>query len=366
MSVLGCVVLAIVVTRTRYLKSNMVTDTPWRDHNGYIALLLLCVVLSTFGYTAMAKCSAAESAALLKFKSVLLDARGDLATWGPAGGNCCRWRVITLNNTSYSHKGTMSILFYFSLTLVLGSEACDLPLGSRPLQGIKCGTSGVEAIDLTLNAPARNNLVEVDLNNAEAGSIVGDALAKLPQLSSLRTDGLSWPALPLRQLSKVPLRELVIRNGGHLPSDIGTFGGTLERLVVSGTTYITGLPSSVCKLTKLKVLEVSSTGLPSLGPSCLGEITSLEEVRMQNNHKATGGLPVWPTTLPNLKVLDLSNNAHSGNIPVQYGKLGNVELHLGGNHLSSRIPPGLGNKPESTFRPGNEKLCGAPLAACLA
>ncbi|KAG0556518.1 hypothetical protein KC19_11G059600 [Ceratodon purpureus] len=304
----------------------MATGTASREHNGYIALLLLCVVLTTFSHSAMAQCSAAESAALLKFKSVLVDTSGDLATWGPAGANCCSWR------------------------------------------GIKCSATGVEAIDLASTAPALNSAVELDPQNAEASSnIAGDALAALPQLSSIRTDGITWPGpVPLRQLSKVPLRELVIRNapGGHLPSDIGTFGGTLERLVVTGTNYKTGLPSSVCKLTKLKFLEVSSTGMPSLGPSCLGKITSLEEVRMQNNHKVTGGLPVWLTSLPNLKVLDLSNNAHSGNIPVQYGKLANVDLHLGGNHLASRIPAGLSGKPEATFRPGNEKLCGAPLGEC--
>lgn len=301
----------------------MATATAWRVHT---ALLLLGVILATFNHSALALCSPAESAALLKFKSVLLDPRGELATWGAAGANCCSWR------------------------------------------GVKCSASGVEAIDLALDAPAgdNNNLVEI---GPQASSTAGDALGALPHLSSLRTDYVSWNGpLPLRKLANAPIRELVIRNspGGHLPSDIATLGGTLERLVVTGTNYKTGLPSSVCKLVKLKVLEVSSTGIPSLGPSCLGKITSLEEVRMQNNRGVTGGLPVWLTSLPNLKVLDLSNNAHSGDIPVQYGKLGAVDLHLGGNHLANHIPAGLSGKPVPTFRPGNEQLCGAPLAACPA
>lgn len=221
----------------------------------------------------------------------------------------------------------------------------------------------MEAIDLTnFNAP-------VDGNNAASTAAGVDALAALPELATLRTDGSLWNGpIPLRHLSKLPLRELVISNpqSGRLPSDIASFGGTLERLVVTGASFSTGLSSDLCKLTKLKVLEVSSTSIPSLGPSCLGALTSLEEVRMQSNHKVAGGLPVWPTSLPNLKVLDFSNNAHTGNIPVQYGKLGknNVELRLGGNHLSSRIPAGLSGKPLSAFRPGNEKLCGVPLPAC--
>jgi len=85
---------------------------------------------------------------------------------------------------------------------------------------------------------------------------------------------------------------------------------------------------------------------------------------MMGNRKVTGGLPVWPTALKNLKVLDFSNNAHSGSIPVQYGKLGAVDLHLGGNHLAGSVPAGLSAKPAETFRPGNEKLCGAPLPPC--
>lgn len=58
------------------------------------ALLLLGVCLVAFCQSVSAQCSAAEAAALLKFKSVVLDPRDDLATWtGPAGANCCSWRV---------------------------------------------------------------------------------------------------------------------------------------------------------------------------------------------------------------------------------------------------------------------------------
>lgn len=64
--------------------------------NGYIALLLLGVCLAAFTNSAMAQCSAAESAALLKFKSVVLDPRGDLATW--TGGDCCSWKVRLARN----------------------------------------------------------------------------------------------------------------------------------------------------------------------------------------------------------------------------------------------------------------------------
>jgi len=64
-----------------------------RTRQGWVALLLLGVWLTTFCHSATAQCSAAESAALLKFKSVVLDPRGDLATWTGEGANCCSWRV---------------------------------------------------------------------------------------------------------------------------------------------------------------------------------------------------------------------------------------------------------------------------------
>ncbi|XP_024403371.1 uncharacterized protein [Physcomitrium patens] len=300
---------------------------------GYVAVLL-CIFLSFFTYSAMAQCSLEESRALLKFKSVVLDPRDDLGDWGPESGNCCGWR------------------------------------------GVLCSRSGVGGIDLDLDVPIRGRTVTIDPNNPQALVIAYEALSKLSQLVIFRTNWVSWRGpLPLRELSKLPLREIVIRNGdignqgrfgGSLQNDISNFAGTLEILVIQGSSYNTGLPSALCKLKNLKELEVSQSWIPNLGPACLGSLTSLEKVRMQMNRKATGGLPTWPTRLPNLKVLDFSNNAHSGSIPAQYGRLANVQLSLAGNRLSSRIPPALSGKPESTFRPGNEGLCGAPLQACPA
>lgn len=297
------------------------------------ALLLFGVCLVAFCQSVSAQCSAAESAALLKFKSVVLDPRDDLATWtGPAGANCCSWR------------------------------------------GIECSRSGVGAIRLLLEPPIRGRTVTIDPNNPSAPAIAGDALGQLTQLVILHTDNVDWRGpLPLVQLSKLPLREIVIRNGGlgnrnsfggQLQNDIGNLAGTLEVLTLAGTRYTSGLPSALCRLAKLRVLEVSNSFMSNLGPSCLSNVTSLQEIRMMGNRKVTGGLPVWPAALPNLKVLDFSNNAHSGNIPAVYGKLGGVDLHLGGNHLAGRIPAGLSGKPAAVFQPGNEKLCGPPLGPC--
>lgn len=300
-------------------------------------LLVLGVWLTTFCHSVTAQCSAAESAALLKFKSVVLDPRGDLATWTGEGANCCSWR------------------------------------------GVECSRSGVGALKLLLDPPVGGQTVTLDPNNPSASATAGAALASLTQLVILQTDWVAWRGpLPLPEISKLPLRELVIRNGalgnrsppqtigGALQNDIGGLAGSLEVLILANTNYNSGLPSALCRLAKLRVLEVSGSLISNLGPACLNNITGLQEVRFTGNRKVTGGLPVWPTALKSLKVLDFSNNAHSGNIPVQYGKFGSVELHLAGNHLAGKVPVGLSSKPVETFRPGNEKLCGTPLPACPA
>jgi hypothetical protein len=221
-----------------------------RARHGWVALLLLGVWLTTFCHSATAQCSAAESAALLKFKSVVLDPRDDLATWTGEGANCCSWR------------------------------------------GIECSSSGVSSLKLLLEPPIRGHTVTLDPNNPSAIATAGAALAALTQLVILHTDWVQWGGpLPLPQISKLPLRELVIRNGGlgnrsppmsiggALQNDIGGFAGSLEVLILAKTNYNSGLPSALCRLAKLRVLEVSGSLMSNLGPSCLSNITGLQEVR---------------------------------------------------------------------------------------
>lgn len=240
-------------------------------------------------------------------------------------------------------------------------------------QGVLCSRSGVGAVEIELADPTHGQTLTINPNDASASVKAGEALAKLNQMVIFHSTNVAWNGpFPFAQLSKLSLREIVIRNGhignrgsngGSLPNEISLFTN-LEILVISGTHINIGLPSGLCKLSKLTKFEFSQSELTTIGPACLGSLPALEEVRMNSNFKATGGLPVWPTSLRSLKVLDLSFNAHSGNIPVQYGKLGNVQLFLAGNKLANHIPAGLSGKPVSAFRPGNPKLCGAPLPTC--
>ncbi|XP_024358690.1 uncharacterized protein [Physcomitrium patens] len=319
------------------LLKNMAMEMRAQGTRGGSVWALACVLMASLAHSAMAQCSPAESDALLKFKSFFSDPRNDFASW--TGGNCCSWK------------------------------------------GVQCSGSGVTGINLDFGAPSRGGPGAPSLliwSDPEASFKAGEALSHLYQLQVLHTNWIIWNApLPVRKFANLPLREIVVRNGflgnanaagGALGNDIGLFANSLEVLILQNTKYNIGLPSDLCKLKKLRVLEVSESHLPNVGPACLGSAlnNTLQEVRVHSNYKITTGLPVWPTLLPYLKVLDFSNNAHSGNIPVQYGKLANVELHLGGNHLTGKLPSGLSALPESAFRPGNEKLCGAPLSTCPA
>jgi len=157
----------------------------------------------------------------------------------------------------------------------------------------------VGAIRLLLEPPTRGQTVTIDPNNPSASATAGAALAELTQLVILHTDWVAWRGpLPLPQLSKLPLRELVIRNGGlgnrsppdsiggALQNDIGNLAGTLEVLTLAATNYNSGLPSALCRLAKLRVLEVSGSLMSNLGPSCLSNITGLQEVPTPNSDTA--------------------------------------------------------------------------------
>ncbi|KAK8960454.1 Protein NSP-INTERACTING KINASE 3 [Platanthera guangdongensis] len=93
---------------------------------------------------------------------------------------------------------------------------------------------------------------------------------------------------------------------------------------------------------------VSVLGLPSQSLSgtlspCIGNLTNLQSVLLQNN-AISGPIPDSIGRLEKLQTLDLSNNHFSGSIPVSLGGLTNLNyLRLNNNSLSGACPDSLSN-----------------------
>ncbi|KAG6479475.1 hypothetical protein ZIOFF_062941 [Zingiber officinale] len=94
--------------------------------------------------------------------------------------------------------------------------------------------------------------------------------------------------------------------------------------------------------------HVSALGLPSQSLSgilspCIGNLTNLQSVMLQNN-ALSGSLPPELGKLERLQTLDLSNNQFHGTIPSSLGGLNNLNyLRLNNNNLSGPCPDSLSN-----------------------
>ncbi|XP_048567362.1 receptor-like protein EIX2 [Triticum urartu] len=158
-----------------------------------------------------------------------------------------------------------------------------------------------------------------------------------------------------------------------LPLEFGT--PLLEVLLLFGNSISGTIPSSLCKLTSLKLLDLSRNELTGSAPDCIvnqstknTESLSLSNLSLRNNNlsgvfplflkncpdlifldlahnKFFGTLPSWiGEKLPSLAFLRLRSNMFHGHIPLGLTKLANLQyLDLSNNNMSGSIPKSIVN-----------------------
>lgn len=157
---------------------------------------------------------------------------------------------------------------------------------------------------------------------------------------------------------------------GPLPLDFGAPG--LETLVLFENSISGTIPSSLCKLQSLTLLDISGNNLMGLVPDCLGNesITntslSILALSLRNNNLSgefplflqncqqlvfldlsnnhfLGTSPPWiGDTLPSLAFLRLRSNMFYGHIPEELTKLVNLQyLDIACNNLMGSIPKSI-------------------------
>jgi hypothetical protein len=142
----------------------------------------------------------------------------------------------------------------------------------------------------------------------------------------------------------------------EIPSDIGRLSN-LSVLNLDNNADLTGtVPSSLAKLTKLRLLSLSSTEVT--GPGVIDQLLSwplLEELILHNSF-LSGTLPVDMSPLTNLLVLSLKDTLVGGAIPSSITKLTTLQLFdIGGPNLKGKIPNDIGKLTE---------LCTCPRLFC--
>ena len=129
---------------------------------------------------------------------------------------------------------------------------------------------------------------------------------------------------------------------GVLPSEIGDLT-SLEELRLNGNNLTGAIPSAIGNLTSLQGLSLSANSLSGAIPSAIGNLTNLRQLFLSSN-SLSGAIPSEIENLTRLEDLWLDGNNLTGAIPSAIGNLISLEeLRFDRNNLTGAIPSEIGN-----------------------
>ncbi|KAL9314147.1 hypothetical protein ACSQ67_019599 [Phaseolus vulgaris] len=146
---------------------------------------------------------------------------------------------------------------------------------------------------------------------------------------------------------------------GQIPPSVGDLP-YLESLTFHKLPNLVGpIQPTIAKLTKLKYLLITNTGISGPIPDFLAQLKNLELIKLSSN-SLSGSIPSSLSLLPNLESLQLDRNKLTGPIPASFGsfKKPGPDLILSKNQLSGPIPASLGNLDPERLDFSRNKLVG--------
>ena len=169
------------------------------------------------------------------------------------------------------------------------------------------------------------------------------------------------------QLFHLPLLQILHLDDNSLNSrevqpdeeeEIGNLTTSLQKLFLYGNKFSDAMLLSVLCLKGLEYLDLSYNDLSMQIPTDIGNLLPNISSLWLNNNRLTGGIPTTMQKLSKLKVLYLQNNLLTGEIPSWlFDFKGLRDLRLGGNHL-------IWNKSVSVEIAPNPSLFGLSLKSC--
>ncbi|KAJ7959674.1 putative Receptor-kinase, partial [Quillaja saponaria] len=363
----------------------------WTTYLQFQGILLFFINLAWLlhpVYTSTAPTNETDHLALLKFKeSIHTDPHGISTSWNHSN-HFCNWvgitcglrhqRVISINLQGYELGGSISpyignLSFVRNFILQNNSFYGHIPQevgrlfrlrnlllrnntlgGEIPVNLTKCSKLEIISIDgnkliggIPKEIGSLNNLERLYFRN---NKLTGGIPHSIGNLSSLR-------AFDVADNSMV----------GSIPNEIGDLKSLLL-FVFEDNKFSGTIPTSLGKLQDLQLLSLSQNGLSGHLPSFIGNLTRLNMLFVGQN-KFEGSIPstienchyfqILDTSQNNLSgaipkqviglstislLLNLSRNSFIGNLPVEVGKLKNINsLDLSQNNLSGEIPTTIGD-----------------------
>ncbi|XVF40039.1 hypothetical protein PTKIN_Ptkin01aG0080300 [Pterospermum kingtungense] len=140
---------------------------------------------------------------------------------------------------------------------------------------------------------------------------------------------------------------------GEVPTWLGDNAPLLMILRLRSNQLRGNIPRQLCRLTSLHLMDLADNSLSGIIPPCLGNLTGMvSEVQLDDAKRYEGNVMIvakgreieYSSTLPLVKIIDLSENNLSGNVPEEITKLKSLgTLNLSNNHLTGSIPSDIGN-----------------------
>ncbi|XP_047257370.1 receptor-like protein 9DC3 isoform X1 [Capsicum annuum] len=203
--------------------------------------------------------------------------------------------------------------------------------------------SGCEVNELDFLRSA-NQLQTLDLSNNKIRGRIPDWLLS-NWMHSISNLNLSHNMLTSIDLIRLPPLTIDLRSNflrGMLPIP----PTSVEYFFISNNSLTGEIPSSICNLTSLKVLDLARNNLKGAIPQCLGNMSDQLEVLDMQHNSLSGNLRTAFSSGSQLRSFNLHDNKLEGKIPRSLANCKELEvLDLGNNHLSDTFPMWLGTLP---------------------
>ncbi|KAM3199310.1 hypothetical protein P3L10_031670 [Capsicum annuum] len=205
----------------------------------------------------------------------------------------------------------------------------------------------LRVLDLSYNSISLTNENKVNVTWLESLDKLGLAACEVKELEFLRS---------AKQLQELDLSNNKIQ--GRIPvwawsnwmfsmrSSLPIPPNTTWLFFISQNNMSGEIPSSICNLTSLEMLDLGRNNLRGEIPQCLGNMTALGVLDIRHNN-LSGNLPTTFISGSSLTSLNLHGNKLEGKIPRSLAHCKELEvLDLGDNHLIGTFPMWLGTLPK--------------------